>query len=202
MYFSLNKRLLAPAVLFCVFLGACDTITEVKPKADIADSVDTAVLYTIAKGGHYSDKNTYKQLHAANLKFQVVFDSSAIYTSKATNNQGDINKLYGFSDCGTLHHVNSARFGWRWFNNRLELLAYTYVNKQVKYELITAVAINEPIHCELKAEEGQYRFIVGDKEVILPRACSGLVEGYQLYPYFGGNETAPHKITIKIAEVD
>ncbi|RIJ41587.1 hypothetical protein [Pontibacter oryzae] len=202
MLFYLKKRLNALAVLLCTLLGACNTIAEITPKAAEPGIVDLAVVYTIAKGGHYSDKNTYKQLNATSLKFQVLFDSSAVYTSKSPNNQGDINKLYGFSDCGSFHHVNSARFGWRWYNNRLELLGYTYVNKQVKYELITEVAIGESILCELNVEEEQYRFTVGEKEVVLPRACSGSVNGYQLYPYFGGDETAPHEIKIKIAEVD
>lgn len=195
--FVSKRRSLIAALGLCLALSACETVTEVAPKTDEPDTV----LYTIAEGSHYSDKNSVRKRITSSLAFEVVFDESARYTTSAPNNQGDINKLYGLSDCGNTHHTNSARFGWRWYNNRLELLAYTYVNKKMSYELLATVPIGEAVRCELRMEEGQYRFKLGDKELTMPRACNGAAEGYQLYPYFGGDETAPHAITIKIKEL-
>jgi hypothetical protein len=42
---------------------------------------------------------------------------------------------------------------------------------------------------------------VNEKEATLPRHCSGNYTRYKLYPYFGGDELAPHKIEIKITEL-
>ena len=47
------------------------------------------------------------------IKFAAKFNSSAIY-DLGNDNQDDVNKLFGFSDCYSAHHSNSARFGWRW----------------------------------------------------------------------------------------
>jgi hypothetical protein len=58
----------------------------------------TGTTYTIFQGQQYSDKNTYLPVNLTELKFKVKFDSSAIYQTVESCNQGDINKLYGFSD--------------------------------------------------------------------------------------------------------
>src|SRR5690606_17551586 len=101
-------------------LTACDT-DLLNTTADEAPVPQLATdLYLIPKGSHYCNNNTLKAVRTAALRFEVTFDASAIYTSTSAANQTDINKLYGVSDCGTLHHTNSARFGWRWYNNRLE----------------------------------------------------------------------------------
>jgi hypothetical protein len=42
---------------------------------------------------------------------------------------------------------------------------------------------------------------VNGKTLFLPRHCSGTYRRYRLYPYFGGDEVAPHDITIKITEL-
>ncbi|GAB3814039.1 hypothetical protein [Pontibacter rugosus] len=204
MYILSRVRVIAALGLLCCALTSCETITEVTPKADATVAQTQSLgetIYTISKGSHYSDNNGYKKLSTSSLKFEATFDSTAVYKTIAANNQGDINKLYGLSDCNTSHHTNSARFGWRWYNNRLEILAYTYLNKKWQYKLLDAVPIGKPAVCEIKMEDSQYRFIMNGKEVVMPRACSGAGAGYQLYPYFGGDEVAPHAITIKIKEI-
>ncbi|PRY15726.1 hypothetical protein CLV24_102350 [Pontibacter ummariensis] len=193
---------LALAAGVCCTLNSCLLVTEVVP--NIADELNPApalVTYTLKKGGHYADYKPIRILSTARMKFQVTFDSTAIYTTTLKKNQGDINKLYGMSDCRTDHHTNSARFGWRWYKEQLELLAYTYKDKELSYELIGAVPIGEPITCELRMEKQQYVFEANGKRITMPRGCSGEADGLQLYPYFGGNEAAPHDITIKIREL-
>ncbi|SFF83855.1 hypothetical protein [Pontibacter chinhatensis] len=185
------------SLLFILCLAGCTTEKAVSPKIE----EKPAVVHTIKKGSHYSDKNAVKQVNATALRFEVTFDSSAVYTSAKPNNQADINKLYGFSDCSTSHQVNSARFGWRWHNNRLEVLAYTYLNKKWDYKLLGAVPLGQPVPLELRVEEDKYVFVMYGQQVAMPRACTGTAEGYQLYPYFGGDETAPHDITISIKEL-
>lgn len=159
------------------------------------------MVYTIKKGNHYSDKNNVRKVATDRISFEVTFDSTAIYTSLKENNQADINKLYGLSDCNTSHHTNSARIGWRWYNKRLELLAYTYLNKKWDYKLLGTIPIGVTVPLELRMEDGKYVFTMLDQQVAMPRACGGPAEGYQLYPYFGGDEVAPHNITIQIKDL-
>lgn len=198
MYNKSRKRRLTEALtLVCLCLSACKTVTEVAPQVE----ENPTVVYTIPKGSHYSDKNTVRNVSTSSITFEVTFDSSAVYTTVAPNNQADINKLYGLSDCNSNHHSNSARFGWRWYKNSLEVLAYTYLNQKWDYKVLGTVAIGDPITLQLLMEDSQYRFLMNGKEVTMPRACSGAAVGYQLYPYFGGDEVAPHDIKISIKEI-
>ena len=48
----------------------------------------TETTYTIFQGQQYSDKNTYLPVNLTELKFKVKFDSSAIYQTVASYNQG------------------------------------------------------------------------------------------------------------------
>ena len=46
-----------------------------------------------------------------------------------------------------------------------------------------------------------YLFSVEEKSVTLPRlSTTAMAKGYRLYPYFGGDETAPHDVRIWIKE--
>ncbi len=152
----------------------------------------------IIKSGVHETTNPLKGLQTNSLKFEVKFDASAIYQTKDQSNQADINKLYGMSDCSTFHHQNSARFGWRWYNNRLELHAYSYKDGVNTSTFITAIDLNKTYTCELVLSGNKYIYKVGERTVEHARGCDGEGMGYQLYPYFGGDETAPHEINIKI----
>jgi len=98
-------------------------------------------LYTIKKGQHDASPRPFKTVSITEQKFSVVFDNSAIYTSKIPENQYDINKLYGFSDNNGLHQSYSARFGWRYSNGQLSLQAYVYNKGAWTYKDLGPVAI-------------------------------------------------------------
>lgn len=185
-------------------LQSCQLTTDIlpgsTPEKGVAPS-STATVYTIRQGGHYADQNKLRQLKTDHIRFAVTFDSTAIYSTTDPANQGDINKLYGMSDCGSDHHTNSARFGWRWYNGKLELHAYTYLNKARASAYICDIPLGKATVCEIKMGGEQYDFSAGGQSVSLPRACNSIGEGYQLYPYFGGDEVAPHTITIAIQEL-
>jgi hypothetical protein len=158
----------------------------------------TAELYTIGEGQHYCDKSSFETEIFDTIVFKAKFDSSAIYTTINPKNQADINKLYGLSDCGSLHQVNSARFGWRWYKNNLEIWAYTYNDSIRDYKLVGTVSLNEFNTFKIIFGESKYIFLLNDKRIEMPRHCSVTAQGYKLYPYFGGDETAPHVIKIWI----
>ncbi|RNI30516.1 hypothetical protein EFB08_04460 [Rufibacter latericius] len=174
---------------------SCEVVDEVvEPKTP---EVEEGTTYSIGSGNHETT-NPLKILSTNTLKFEVRFDSTAIYATKDPSNQADINKLYGMSDCGTFHHENSARFGWRWYQNKLELHAYSYNEGKNTSTFITAIDLKKNYTCELTLTDTKYVFKVRGKTVEHARACTGEGKGYQLYPYFGGDETAPHEIKIKI----
>lgn len=155
--------------------------------------------YTIPQGRHTANPRPIHFFRGSVLQFIVHFDSSAIYKNTAKGTGRDVNKLYGFSDNFALHHRYSARFGWRWLNDSLHLLAYYYNNGYRSFQEITSIRINAFDTCRIRVTKGAYIFSVNQKSITVPREASGRKAcGYLLYPYFGGDATAPHTISIYI----
>lgn len=151
--------------------------------------------YEIKKDSHFS--GTHFSLFDKNeISFSAVFDNSSIYKTKNKNNQTDINKLFGFSDCNSEHQNNSARFGWV-YNDSLSIYAYCYVNGKVKNKFITSIDIDKIYLYKIQRYGIKYKFYLAGKEIEMERNnIDG--NGYLLFPYFGGTEKAPHNIKIKI----
>jgi len=155
--------------------------------------------FIISEGRHSSGINI-EELQSTTLRFSTIFDESAIYETKDPVNQHDINKLLGFSDCNSHHHKHSARFGWRWLNDSLDIHAYAYVNGERITERIGVVELNQAYNYELSFSGNTYHFTLqGYPTVTIPRESNcdyGIY--YMLFPYFGGDERAPHDVSIKI----
>ena len=156
--------------------------------------------YLIRKGEHHATLS-YIKTDLAKLNFRALFDSSAIYQTSLPSNQGDINKLYGVSDCESYHHTNSARFGWRWYNEKLEIWAYTYSGGKRDFALMDTVGFDAFNEYEIEFLEDKYVFRLNDKKLEMPRSCGSTAKGYKLFPYFGGDEAAPQDINILIEEL-
>ena len=181
-----------------LMVSSCEVVSIARGE----EPAPASATYVIPKGAHSAQTRALKSTKKSRIRFEASFDNSAIYTTSKANNQGDINKLYGISDCGSEHQTNSARFGWRWYKDRLEIHAYTYKNKVRQSALIGTVEPGQKATYEIRLEDEQYVFLLNDKKVTLPRACTGEANGYQLYPYFGGDEPAPHDIKITIQELE
>ena len=183
-----------------VLLLSCSKEKIVAVKTDIGLAGFTK--YTIEKGQNYSDQNGFKIVQYAELKFIAKFDSTAIYQTVIPDNQFDINKLYGFSDNNADHQQFSARFGWRWSDNALRLFGYVYNNGVRSSKELGTVSIGSENNCSIKVTSTSYVFTLNGETDSLPRtATTALGSGYKLYPYFGGDETAPHDIAIWIKEL-
>lgn len=197
MKYFFSKLILLGVVLFA--LASCHksieaTILPVK-------EAPSFVHYRIPRGEHYCEQGTYAKVEYTELRFLVKFDSSAIYKTLNPDNQYDINKLYGFSDNDAHHHEFSARIGWRWSKEALRLFGYIYNNGIVSYEELGTVGIGAEHECSIKITENSYIFSVNNMTTSMPRTSTGAVaKGYKLFPYFGGDETAPHDIHIWIKE--
>jgi hypothetical protein len=182
-------------------LSACKK--DITGKTADVDNVPAKefVKYTIKAGEHFSDKNTYAPVTYTELKFVAKFDSTAIYLHKTSSNQADINKLYGFSDNNAQHHLYSARFGWRWKENAIQIFGYVYNDGIRTEKYLGDVAIGAENNCSILVKGSEYMFILNGVVATMPRASTTAYgSGYKLYPYFGGDEKAPHNVYIWIKE--
>lgn len=160
--------------------------------------------FTIRSGEHYATPRLLETTKVKRIAFLATFDESARYALADVSQQGDINKLMGFSDCDAHHHKNSARFGWRWYNEQLEIHAYCYVDGIRVHKLVGTVDVGDENRYEITATPDAYEFFLnGEKKVAIPRTQT-CEEGsnYLLYPYFGGSVPAPHDVRIKIEMLD
>jgi hypothetical protein len=158
--------------------------------------------YLIHAKQHYAVNNTYDVINKKELHFMAIFDSSCIYTSYNPENVYDINKLYGFSDCGSLHHENSARVGWLWNGKMIELYGYCYVDSVRKSILLGTTPIGVSAELTINVQPNQYQFTYKGTTIRMPRHCTGpSIQGYRLLPYFGGDETAPHDVHVFIKDL-
>jgi len=178
------------------------TETNISTKKETEAVLNKYIQYTILKGQQYADKSNFVPVQCSQLSFKVKFDSSAIYKTIADSNQYDINKLFGFSDNHSDHHSFSARFGWRWSNNALRIFAYDYNSGTMSFKELGTVQIGVENSCSIMVSGNEYIFSLNGAETKMPRASTtALAEGYKLFPYFGGNESAPHTISIWIEEL-
>ena len=158
--------------------------------------------YTIRQGQNYCDNNNFVATSYFELNFIAKFDSTAIYSNVIPVNQLDINKLYGFADNNSTHQQFSARFGWRWSDNAIRLFAYVYNDGIRSSKELGIVSIGAENNCGIKINSKSYVFLLNGKVDSLPRTSTTTKAiGYKLYPYFGGDETAPHNIYIWIKEL-
>ena len=155
--------------------------------------------YKIKKDKHRSTFKLKRDWRSV-IEFEVIFNETAKYITKDPNNQADINKLYGVSDCGQHHMQSSIRIGWRWYNESLELLWFKHEFGEFSYGKIKTVDFNEIIYCMIELDEDKYVIAVDGVVTETPRSCGTIYKNYYLYPYFGGDETAPHDIVIKIKD--
>jgi hypothetical protein len=192
-------------ILMLTLLAGCKKdlveIPEPPGNSEIADTSPAYTKYGILKGAHYCDIRTLEVFTGDHISFKVKFDSTAIYKTADPANQGDINKLYGFSE-GYDNHLNSARIGWGWSKNALRLYAYAYADGKRNFKEISTISVGAAVSVTIQIGENEYLFSVDGKKAVLPRALiDPTVSGYLQYPYFGGDEVASHDTYIYILDL-
>jgi hypothetical protein len=200
-FMTIARQGLVAVTVFCA--GSCTKESITLPGSDTGKTMDGFTEYTIAAGNHYSNNAGSVAINTMEYKFDVQFDSTAIYTLSAKD-QYDINKLSGFADNGMTHLQYSARFGWRWSDGKLRLFAFVHNSGVITEKEIAAIIIGKTYRCSIKVNGSNYVFSVdGVGNESLPRsATTPTGQGYRLYPYFGGNNVAPHEIHIRIRYLD
>ncbi|MFM7021411.1 MAG: hypothetical protein ACKOXB_00420 [Flavobacteriales bacterium] len=182
------RKVIVILLLIALLLSGCDKATR---------NEDGYQVFVIKKGHHESFSGV-QAIKDSTLSFKVIFDSSAVYSIESSKDVTDVNKLFGMTDCGVANHFNSARVGWRWLNDSLQLFAYVYANSKRTITYLTSVLIGREIPCSITAAKNKYIFNVDGVIHEEERTCTE-EDRYMLYPFFGGNELAPHNISIKIA---
>jgi hypothetical protein len=165
------------------------------------------MTFNVFKGWHYAiPLYTWFWWNKKIFIWKVKFTDSCLYDLQS-DDQLDTNKLCGVGYFPGLHHVDSARFGWRYVKETdgIELLAYCYANKQRIILPITTIAINKTYTLQLSVNFGSYFFKVTDERGYARSAAVAFFHKkklqYFLTPFFGGNRRAPHKIKIKLSKV-
>lgn len=163
------------------------------------------------KKGNFRSSGLHIGLHIGTTEetYKVKFSKECLYTPIDWEN--DWNKLCGWSY--GMHHKNSIRVCWRPqmvdgldFNNQLtgniELCIYVYENSVRLISEKTLVVGAE------KEYEFTLKHNIFDNSIVLnfPQLGNGTSMryttkpswGYRLFPYFGGNNPAPHDMSIEL----
>ena len=163
---------------------------------------DDFFIYTIKKGNH-SSGNHVSIHNSRRLECEVVFTESCIYEIP-NDTEFDTNKLIGISDSYS-HSTHSVRVGWRYYKGQLEILSYVRKNKVIHLQHMCYVEINQPYFFSVEIKNDRYILICKKSggeykpvKVEVSRTSNYNGIRYKLFPYFGGNNPAPHDITIKI----
>lgn len=141
------------------------------------------------------------------IRRRVRFDFDCRYKIES-DDQYDINKLFGIGYFPN-HHKESARFGWRfdYDENKFIISAYCYINGERVMKDICACVANKDYDMVIEVMPYHYEFYVRQSENNLK--VGGHMQyrthkkefSYPLGLYFGGNQTAPHEMTIKMKRI-
>jgi hypothetical protein len=204
---TITSRRMALLFIMPVILYGCAKDAAVKsPQSTTSSSTEDMTasktfVYIIEQGNHYANGQRFPIFFGKVLTFSATFDSSAIYNFTDPKTKNDQNTLYGFADNYKKHQQFSARFGWRWHNNQLQIAAYTNNFNDSTIVQMGTVPIGTPSNYTIVVAGDHYQFTLNNVTISLPRASTTNLAGpYKLVPYFGGNAVAPHQIAIKIVE--
>jgi len=168
--------------------------------------------YIIKRGDHRSGYYFSPILRRKSIELVsrvVKLNPSMLYDFGGIDNC-DVNKIYGYSI--GFHHRNSVRLGWSVDKNirRVQLYAYLYNRgKRIIIKLADPITIANgyrDIECSIRASEKHVHFALYDNRGIF---CSedipfvfpgGCFWGYWLFPYFGGNNVAPHDVLVPLRD--
>jgi hypothetical protein len=181
-------------LLSLLWIGLSLLVFNCEPEADLYRH------FIVREGEHYSSPRVVETLKSEKLSFEAIFRPSCQYLFEESGYQDSKNKLLGFADCNSLHHENSARFGWQWLHDQLEIYAYCYVNGERVEKFVGVAAIGEVNHFEIQVLQNEYVFTFNNEPPVAIARGSVCNTGvyYMLWPYFGGTLAAPHDVHLSL----
>ena len=177
----------------------------------------------IKKGTHAPFRLPKLLFNPQALRYEVEFTESCRYRF-GTDDDADVNKLFGiaFITWGSfwfviknlfkgklkaLHHYNSIRWGWRYdaLSGRIELLEYSYSNGYRNIHHYKLLNIGDKVILSIEGSFDLWEFKFNGISYSYDDPIIGTFHltpitwlCYELHPYFGGNNPAPHDMEIKM----
>ena len=159
------------------------------------------MLYKIKKNKHDTFNFIFLSRQDEMVR-EICFSDSCYWDNPRNNDDYDINKLYGFSQ--GWHHKNSIRFGWMPdFNIKkmIKIYAYYYNNGERFHEYMTTIKTGENHFTSIKINDDNAELMFDNKLLIIDYKRPKYFLSYNLYPYFGGDNTAPNDMEIEIKRI-
>lgn len=161
------------------------------------------MIFKIKKGHHYSNGLVYKLFNffhtSDRMAYVIVFNETNKYIDESID-RFDVNKLIGYSK--GYHHQDSYRFGWNCIENKIHIYAYSYIDGIRVIDEICEVETDKYYTFLIRTKNGKVIYTVTDSEYnmkqVVQKITTKKVLGYNLWPYFGGNKTAPKNISIEL----
>jgi hypothetical protein len=166
-------------------------------------------FYLIKKGNHYASMSIFEKIggigwNIRTLSMRFVFRQECWWAPARNQDDYDLNKLAGIG-FGTNHHNNSVRLAWvPDFENQgmIKVFGYTYDEKKVgqKFSMtfIKSVHVLDTITGKIESRDGNYYITVNEVTIQMENVNSDPNLCFRLFPYFGGNNTAPHDMVIEL----
>lgn len=155
--------------------------------------------YVFKKGRHFAwhfFKFYFK--NSGTIEHRVKFSKNCLY-SFGTIDDFDVNKLFGRSF--GYHHTNSIRFGWRSDGKNIIIYAYNYKDGVRHIKELCKCIVNKEYTFKMKYSPKDVLLEISSKDWTTKYAMDINAKrkfGYKLYPYFGGNRTAPHEMIVEL----
>jgi len=166
--------------------------------------------YYIKKGNRYKSGLHIGITFKKKIEFRCKFDDSCLHGPLGNRDEEDISKLFGFSTTWW-HHKQSGRVGWRCIDGKtIQVLTYSYNKGKHDIQdsdILGIVKPGEMFYCTIEDIETDYVFTFKkgfDEEVVTktdPKQKDWFLFHYLLFPYFGGNKVAPHKMKIHLEKL-
>jgi len=159
----------------------------------------------LIKNGHHKPVGIHLGLTFTNkITFKASFDPSCLYHFGDVDDY-DTNKLCGFSSTWN-HMIQSARVGWRSLDGKtIQILTYTHSQHQISLNEIYILGVvnpNEVFYCTIENVRYMFRYSFQKENYSNIVTLSNIKTPdwfpfhYYLFPFFGGNKTAPHDMKI------
>ena len=138
------------------------------------------------------------------LSMRFVFRTACWWGPPRNQDDYDLNKLGGIG-YGTNHHNNSVRLAWvPDFGNQgmINVYGYTYDEKKEGQKqtsvFIKSVHVQDTITGKIESKSGSYFITVNDVTIKMDNINADPNLCFKLFPYFGGNNTAPQDMVIEL----
>ena len=135
------------------------------------------------------------------IRYDVYFTETCRYDLKGPD-QDDINKLFGIGYFPH-HQQNSVRFGWNYskMNDSIRIYGYWYRDGLRYSRLLGDVKLGMWNTYVIMPSAKSHNLQVLGRGIASTVPVPGLRYGYHLGPYFGGNQKAPHDMTIMMTRL-